>query len=845
MFQGREPLLDAQHNTNSARMIEFQRLLTPMLRAEWCVFHAPAMSTVITNDRGWTGVHFVGDRGPLSYAFPLSHSAVLGLRQGTSAPTLDFDSGIVSGVTHVQLDAAAVSRLNQSLAATALQEIYGPDPRELLSVGEFSVGAVPEAVVLTGAEGLVPSTLDLRMHEFEWMGLVGQLRAATNRLPSLNGAPWIIGLNLPKPAAAARALAQFALEGVEKALEAHAGEEALNELRTALEEDPSGVSAWIERRRALSHFGRPDRDSRQVARARSEAVASDPTRSSSERLLAAIEFALIDADVNVPGAARDCLDLAASLAADPSRTRITAGLLMQAYGDVAGAMAMYRHTSHSDSDSAADGLVHAGLLAWRERDLPEALAAFEEAYALGHPENSPMAAFHAGGVSEELGDLKGSKGWFEAAVASAHDAASPGAAAQLARLLWEGDDAERARELLEVAQDSHHVLWGPNAAFLLGQLLERSGDADGAVRHYTRASHSYLPLVAPHAAVKLGDLLLKRGDVDGAETSYKRALQWSDPDCAALAALGLVDVAEARGVAEDGEYWLMQATASPSQPIAALACWRLAFRRSAAGDVPAAIDLLGRVIAISSPNSAPYAAGYLALLHYLRGELDEAAAAARTAVATGNPAVAAKAAVLLGQVLNHAGDRDGARAAYRQAIDSRLPRHGGLALCNLAVLEADAGNHGISDEYLQTALAIPGIAHDFSCLILAEREARHGDHKRARELYDQALLSSDRGLRAEAALEMGQLLAWDGDAESAERLLRRSVAEKVEVASSEAQRLIASASDAEAAREWLLSERSGSVPLGLDATAEEIDASYSELTSSQVSSIGSRDEKNT
>jgi len=249
----------------------------------------------------------------------------------------------------------------------------------------------------------------------------------------------------------------------------------------------------------------------------------------------------------------------------------------------------------------------------------------------------------------------------------------------------------------------------------------------------------------------------------------------------------------------------------------------LAWDKSQAGEQQEAAKLYQRAVQLNDPESGPVAAGNLARLQWLSGDRSAAVATARRAMSMGNPTVAAKAAVLLGTVLRELGDPDGARTAFREAISSGHPRHAGLGLCFLAQLEIDAGNEAIAEQLLAEAQGYPGIGHHDSDLILGELAVRSGDPEAAQRLYEEALESDDRGLRAEAALHLGHLLTWRGDQDGAAAAFRRSAGENVDSVSELARERLRHPLQPESARLWFDEPREGYLPLGLDKTAENVD----------------------
>lgn len=131
-------------------------------------------------------------------------------------------------------------------------------------------------------------------HQFDWYGLVADLRGATNVLPCTSGRPFMVAIDLPKPEPASRFLTQLSLEGLEKAIESGDGLAVLRHLREELDQQPPLVAAWIRRRLQLAHFGREGRDSQFDAYRRCLTALGDHRLVTSKRLASAVEAGLIE-----------------------------------------------------------------------------------------------------------------------------------------------------------------------------------------------------------------------------------------------------------------------------------------------------------------------------------------------------------------------------------------------------------------------------------------------------------------------------------------------------------------------------------------------------------------------
>jgi len=816
-------VIDAAENTHRARVIEFQRLLAPVMGAQWCLFHRTSGPPIILNDRGWVGSRFTGDVSPLSYAFPLSPNHVLGLRVGSPSPEIDFDALTVAGIGHAVQPPEAIVRLNNATAGGALSEVYGSDPSTLRAVAS-NVGLSQESqAYLIGAGGLVVPDADLAAHQFDWYGLVADLRAATNVLPRTSGWPFIVAIDLPKPEPASRFLAQLSLEELEKAIESGDGLAVLRHLREALDEQPRLVVAWLRRRLQLAHFGREGRDSQFDAYRRCLAALGDPRLVTSKRLAAAAEAGLIECGRSRFTRSQRLFERAIEFSPDRDEATLIVGLLFKGAGQVRRALKLLEQATRSDRRSlAAEALVDIGETLRETGQLTKALEAFATGASLDEVAQSPIAAFNGGRVAEELGQVERAESLYRQALGASHEWASAAAAINLAQLVAE-QDRPQARELLEGAANCTNVGCRASARLALAQILEGDGERDKAALLYRRAANSRVPQVAPYAAARLGHLLAVQKDIEGARQSFLRALQWQDERSTVAANLGLGQMALDRRDFDDARSLLTRVLETGDGMSAGLAAARLGWISARSGDLVGAAALYARGVESEDPSTAAHAADSLARTLFGMGDAAGAAVMARRARESGDESQVLRATVLLGSALQELKDLPGAREAYGEAIASGHPRHASLAICMLAGLEIDDGDEVAGEELLAQAQSYPGIGHYLSSLLLADRAITAGYQESARGYYDEALRSDDRGLRAEADLCLGYLLTWQGDGSLASHFFRAAVGEEAPPASTEASEQLQRRLSREAARQLLLDPPKRRLVFGLGKSGEDLD----------------------
>lgn len=204
--------------------------------------------------------------------------------------------------------------------------------------------------------------------------------------------------------------------------------------------------------------------------------------------------------------------------------------------------------------------------------------------------------------------------------------------------------------------------------------------------------------------------------------------------------LNIGRTATAAGRPEAAEQAWRRAEESGDREAAPWAALFLGARLREREDTEGAQAAYQRVVASGHADAAPAATFNLGNLLKQQGDLEGARDAYQRAVDSGHPRVVAPAAVNLGRLLARQGDTDGARVAYQRAIDSDL---------NIGKLEAR----------MRT--------------LLAERAGA-----RARpvhlEVIDARRWRADPEAVAVAALELGELVARQGDTEGARQAYLRA-----------------------------------------------------------------------
>lgn len=176
---------DPEHrsdNTNMARMIEFQRLLAPVMAARWVVMHTNSDHPVITNELGFT--FSVSQNGSKAVAIPIGSDAILAI-----VPTWPHGRVIMrdrgtgqwrASIEHVMLKPDEQRGFNQALANIAQGFLVGPTAESVeLHQQAFNddLQLDPEYV-----GSLWPRYRVLSAHQLEWYNTVSAISKKSSEL---------------------------------------------------------------------------------------------------------------------------------------------------------------------------------------------------------------------------------------------------------------------------------------------------------------------------------------------------------------------------------------------------------------------------------------------------------------------------------------------------------------------------------------------------------------------------------------------------------------------------------------------------------------------------------------
>ena len=165
-------------NANSARFIEFERMLAPVCCARWVVLHKNSGESFILNDLGATGT-FDNITGEHGWAIPIGKDSVLGIFPKKKRSLAHYEEGEWRAVIeHRPLNGSDAKAFNDSMAHLATSFVIGPDQAGLKRLVPI-VGDHGDASALMDSWPIGPKVRVA--HAREWHRLVSA--TATNPPP--------------------------------------------------------------------------------------------------------------------------------------------------------------------------------------------------------------------------------------------------------------------------------------------------------------------------------------------------------------------------------------------------------------------------------------------------------------------------------------------------------------------------------------------------------------------------------------------------------------------------------------------------------------------------------------
>ncbi len=169
------PVLAMGHadNTNIARVLEMQRLLSPVMRADWALVLNRSNVPLITSDLGYTPMTDLS-KGRNGYAVPLRIDAALVLVSPGSEPAAARQAvqPQATRIVRSPLGTEEVRSLNSNVAIVCRGEVYGAT-RDVVEAVDLS--GPPVQIPGPAAGLIIPPGFDLWRHDQEWMHVIGSI----------------------------------------------------------------------------------------------------------------------------------------------------------------------------------------------------------------------------------------------------------------------------------------------------------------------------------------------------------------------------------------------------------------------------------------------------------------------------------------------------------------------------------------------------------------------------------------------------------------------------------------------------------------------------------------------
>lgn len=164
--------MDTEEHVNQCRLMEFQRLLAPVLGARWVIMHTDGAPCVTTNEKGFAACMLPDSGGP-AWSIPIGNNAILAIEPapaGAAREVVRYVGGNwIAPMMHVDLDPGDQRNFNESVAETATQFVVGANRTDVQEV-QASLGQHP-----TQFDFLHAAWGEHRLlvaHEMEWYRLV-------------------------------------------------------------------------------------------------------------------------------------------------------------------------------------------------------------------------------------------------------------------------------------------------------------------------------------------------------------------------------------------------------------------------------------------------------------------------------------------------------------------------------------------------------------------------------------------------------------------------------------------------------------------------------------------------
>jgi hypothetical protein len=153
--EAESPLFGSWHDaTIAARLLEWQRIIAPVMSAEWNVVHGSGEPILITNDIAHClMLKAGGSPEDVSYAFPVTTSSILVLERRVVRRILDWDGqDWTAPIVHRDVPDWELMNCRAAMQHAAQREVYGPTREAVM----FPTTDFEPSVPASGAEALFP-----------------------------------------------------------------------------------------------------------------------------------------------------------------------------------------------------------------------------------------------------------------------------------------------------------------------------------------------------------------------------------------------------------------------------------------------------------------------------------------------------------------------------------------------------------------------------------------------------------------------------------------------------------------------------------------------------------------
>ena len=166
-------------NTNMARLMEFQRLLSPIMAASWTVLHATGNIPFLINDRGYTFYKPNGS-AQIGWLIPVGQDVALAIQPKTvnSGRAVVVDTCIAHWraiLEHRAISDEETAVFNRAIAGVASKFIIGPSEESVSNMAKpLRHKPLPAKYVYHNS----PPPAVMRLHEHSWHYLLSEIKLA-------------------------------------------------------------------------------------------------------------------------------------------------------------------------------------------------------------------------------------------------------------------------------------------------------------------------------------------------------------------------------------------------------------------------------------------------------------------------------------------------------------------------------------------------------------------------------------------------------------------------------------------------------------------------------------------